>query len=282
MVRIKTKYNEPFTDTWEEKLYNILSIRKKFQNKYGEHWELAFEQRFPLYHALLSCYEDTRAGGDRDVIEAMLLTSADYQTIDEEFKHPRFTALFLALYRTLLFDITPVLSDPVLRFQCFIQPMINMDSNKLAVGAIWKVLALTGGPSLLKRKGFGTEVIHGEDIEHILQLGCFRHCSTILQYASMGTEFFKDNPAAAVAVNMLTDFDSIRSSGRRPDYLAQISAVAKNNFNGLLTSEIKLLAIPEDRVLALTEFDGQFRPDIVDTIEYTSHNTFTTDTDNDE
>ena len=261
-------------DSWERKLYQILRLREAFKKEYADDYALKFEQRFPLYAGLLSAFEDTRIGGDRDLIEAMLLCSLDINKTAAEFRHPRFDSMFLSLYKKLFYDITPALLNSADRFQAIIRPMLSADSDRLAVGHIWKILALAGGSSLLLRKGLGTESLRGEDIEQLLQLSGFRHCSTMLQYTNQGSAFFKDNPGVAVMLNSLTDFDSIRGSGRRADYLAEISNVAKNNFNSLLKGELKLLAVPDNDVLRLAEFDGQFSPDVAGAMEITKHVTF--------
>lgn len=261
-------------DPWEDKLVSMLKLREAFKKQYQESYTIEFAEKFPLYSALLTAFEDTRIGGDRDLLEAMLLCSLDLSKLHESFNHPRFDAMFLGVYRKLFYDVTNVLLNVADIFQMIIGPMLSADSDKLAVGHIWKILALAGGASLLKRKGLGTESLRGEDIEHLLQLSGFRHCSTMLQYTSQGSAFFKDNPGVAVMLNSLADFDSIRGSGRRTDYLAEISNVAKNNFNSLLRGELKLLAVPDNEVMRLTEFDGQFRPDVAGTLEITEHLTF--------
>ena len=275
MRRILSKSDiPPSEDQWENKLYSMLKLREAFKKKYPETYVTEFSNRFPLYSSLLTAFEDTRIGGDRDLLEAMLLCSLDLAKLADSFKHPRFDTMFLGLYRKLFYDVSNVLLSDADRFQVIIAPMISANTDKLAIGHIWKILALSGGASLLIRKGLGTESLRGEDIEHLLQLSGFRHCSTMLQYSSMGTSFFKDNPGVAMMLSSLADFDSIRGNGRRTDYLAEISNVAKNNFNSLLRGELKLLAVPDNEVVRLTEFDGQFRPDIAGALEITEHLTF--------
>ena len=261
-------------DPWENKLYDMLKLREAFKKRFPESYTIEFANKFPLYSGLLSAFEDTRIGGDRDLIEAMLVSSVDLAKINEQFKHPRFDSMFLGIYRKLFYDIVDTLIDRTAIFQTIVAPMLKADTDKLAVGHIWKILALAGGPSLLIRKGLGTESIRGEDIEVLLQLSGFRHCSTMLQYTSQGTAFFRDNPGVAMMLSSLADFDSIRGAGRRIDYLAEISSVAKNNFNSLLRGELKLLAVPDSDVARLAEFDGQFRPDVEGALEFTEHLTF--------
>lgn len=280
--RILSKDTTPSTDIWENKVYDILQIRDVFKNKYKDSYLAHFESKFPLYAALVTAVEDTRTGGDRDLLEAVLLCGADLKKLAEDLDHPRFDSKFLGLYKKLFYDVTPMLCSAPLTFQYVIEPMTRADSDKLAVGHIWKILALSGGISLLKRKGLQTSPIKAEDIEYLLQLASFRHCSTLLQYTSAGSKFFENNPTAAMAITALSDFDSVRGSGRRLDYIAELSAVAKNNFNNILNSELKLLSVPDELVAKLVEFDGQFRPDISDTLEYSKHITFIDNGDSEE
>ena len=272
--RFANKALTPSTDVWEDKIVDILQIRKVFQDKYSEDYLKFFEDKYPLYASLITAFEDDRTGGDRDLLEAVLLTSLNLSKVVSDWKHPRFNELFLSLYRTLFYNVTPILGNPSLEFQYIISPMIRSNSNKLAVGSIWKILAITGGISLLSRKGFSNEAIKAEDIEHLMQLAGFRHCSTLLQYTAEGKDFFADNPAAALAINSLTSFDGVRGHGRRADYLAELDTVAKNSFNDLLSGEFKLLSVADSDILKLVEYDGSFRPDITNTLEYVEHVTF--------
>lgn len=272
--RFAAKLDIPCTDVWENKIVDILQVREVFKTKYKDNYLRYFERKYPLYASLITAFEDDKIGGDRDTLEAVLLSSVDTTTIADNWKHPRFDALFLSLYRTLFYNITPVLGNHSLEFQYIIAPLLKLDSDKLAVGAVWKILALTGGISLLCRKGFANEAIKAEDIEYLMQLASYRHCSTMLQYTVQGRVFFNENPAAALAINSLATFDGVRGNGRRPDYLAELSAVAKNNFNSLLTGELKLLSVPDSEIVALVEYDGAFRPDITNALEYTKHVTF--------
>lgn len=269
-------------DQWTKKLVNMLSLRENFTKEYKEDARRQFEDKFPLLANLLNAYEDDRNGGDRDLLEAALLCTIDYKAIAEALDDPRFTPAFLALYSTLFFDISSVIGNSAMEFQMFIKPMLGANTDKLAVGHIWKLLALKGGLPLFIRKGVGTAPIKAEDIEHLLQLAGFRHCSNLLQYVSMGSSFFKDNPAAAVALTSLADFDSIRSSSRRPDFMATISDVSKNSFNSVLSGELRLISAPAETVKKLVEIDGTFRPDAPDGVEYMRHLTFISEDTNNE
>lgn len=275
IVRHRATDDPRMTDPWIAKIVGILDLRNKFRTELGASGDSYFEARYPLYASLLAAAEDTTLGGDRDMLEAALLCSANLTALGKDWEHPRFDSLFLEAYRKMFYDVTPIFEDESLLFQFITAPMASADSDTLAVGHIWKILALAGGFSLLKRKGFGHEPIKAEDIERLLQLASFRHCSSLIQYTAAGTKFFADNPAAMLSINALTAFDGIRSSKRRPDYIAELSSVARNNFNTLLQSELKLLSVPDEVVRKLIEYDGQFRPDAgADVIETCAHVTF--------
>lgn len=280
MRRILSSRSSASGDVWEDKLYNMLWLREQFKEEYGDDYYKYFEDRYPLYSALLSAAEDTRIGGDKDTLEAMLLCGIDTAKVADCLEHPRFDSLFLCTYRKLFYDIVPALTNQAVTFQCIIAPMTRADTDKLAVGHIWKLLALAGGAPLLRKKGFGTDPIKGGDIEYLLQLACYRHCSSLLQYSAAGRKFFADNPAAAAALTTLMDFDTIRSNGRRADYIGELEQVIKNNYNNLLSCELKLLSVSDAELAKLAEYDGQFRPDLSNMIEYNKHITFNDEDDN--
>ena len=261
----------PIEDIWVDKLVNILKLRNAFRDKYSITYMREFSRKFPLYSNLLQAFEDTRAGGDRDLLEAGLLASLDCVKVAECLNCHRFNSLFLSLYRELFYDIRKILRSSSQLFQYIIQPITQADSDKLAIGHIWKLLALTGGTTALKKKGFEADAIKAEDLAYLLQIASFRNCSMILQYSAKGKSFFLDNPGAATALNALADFDGIRGAGRRVDYLAEVSSVAKNNFSSLLKSELVLKNIPDKVVAQLSELDGSFFPENSDVFEKINH-----------
>lgn len=258
-------------DVWVDKLVNILKLREAFREKYSVSYMREFSNKFPLYANLLQSFEDTRTGGDRDILEAGLLASLDCVKVAECLNTPRFNSLFLSLYRELFYDIRKILKSSSQLFQYIIQPITQADSDKIAIGHIWKLLALTGGTEALKKKGFEADAIKAEDLAYLLQIASFRNCSMILQYSASGKSFFLDNPGAGTALNALADFDGIRGAGRRTDYLAEVSAIAKNNFSSLLKSELVLKNIPEKVVAQLSELDGSFFPENSDVFEKINH-----------
>ena len=264
------------SDIWVRKLCAILRLRDKFRVKYKDESSFRFAERFPLYSDLLAAFENTTPGGSRDLLEAVLIASPDFKMSAKTLDHPRFDSLFIGLYKQLFFDLSYIAGNRIAEFQCFITPMLEANSSKIAIGHIWKLLALTGGMPLLMRKGLGTEVIGGEDVNYLLQLAAFRHCSEIMRYASIGSDLFKENPGTAPLLATLADMHTVRGRGRRNDWLAEIKEVVRNNINTLLSGELKLLSAPaKDKLLKLAEIDGQFCPQLEETMETTKHIIYT-------
>lgn len=261
-------------DQWERKLYDMYKLRSLFKDKYPNTWWEEFSYSYPLFCSLLDVYEQTSDGGSKDVLEAALLASIDCSNICRELDIEEFSPLFLTLYRELFFDVVPILGNAVNEFKYLISPMIHEDSDRLHIGSLWKLLALLGGLSTLKRKGFGTEAIKAEDLAYLLQLAAYRNCSTLLQYVSKGLPMFEQNPAAASILSTLAEFDGIRGAGRRLDYFAEVSAVAKNNLSVLLSNDLRLLSAPTERVAELSVLDGVFNTGREDIIERTNHINF--------
>lgn len=272
------KHNRPVSsDVWVNKLVGMFKLRDSFKSEYGESYLAAFEESFPLYADLLNSFEDVRIGGDRDLLEAVIIASADCAEISETLNNPRFTPQYITIYRQLFYDTSLVMSNKAAMFQNIVAPLLKANSGKLSVGVIWKILALSGGLPLLEKKGLGTSAVRAEDMEYLMQLTCFRNLSTMLHYASDGVSFFEENPAAAMTLSALADFDGLRGSGRRRDYIAAISDTAVNAFSSILSGELKLISAPTEVVARLSELDGTFSPDKSGTFEVTKHLTYTED-----
>lgn len=268
-------------DIWVNKLVAILQLRDVFKQEYKEDHQTYFEEKFPLYADLLNAFEDTRVGGDRELLEACILASGDCGEVAEYLDNPRFTAHYLALYRQMFYVVDHTISNKASVFQNIVAPILKSNGSKLAVGVIWKLLALVGGLSLLFNKGLGTAAIRIEDMEYLMQLTCMRHLSTMLQYASNGVEFFEENPAAAMTLSALSEFDGLRGSGRRTDYIANITDVSKNRFSNVLSGELKLISAPNDILIKMSEVDGTFEPALEGAMEVTKHLTFIEENNND-
>ena len=262
-------------DLWVRKLCSILKLRDKYRKRYKQNASIKFSEKYPLYASLLDAFEDSSIGGSRDLLEAALLCSADVAEIAAKIDNDKYDSLFFGLYKQLFFDVSKVRGNRIAEFQCFIVPMLSADAKKMAMGHIWKLLALTGGLNLLVRKGLGTEALGGEDVDHLLQLAAFRHCSELLKYCSGGSDVFKENPIAASVLTTFSDLQAVRSRGRRSDWLAQVKDVVRNNINTLLSGSLKLLSAPvKEKLLMLGELDGQFCPDVKETLEITQHCTY--------
>lgn len=268
-------------DIWVNKLVDIFRLRDTFKQEYTDDYQAYFEEKFPLYADLLNAYEDTRIGGDRELLEACMLASGDCGEISEYLDNPRFTPHYLMLYRQLFYTVDLTVSNKASIFQNIVAPILKSNGSKLAVGVIWKLLALVGGLSLLFNKGLGTAAIRIEDMEYLMQLTCMRHLSTMLQYASSGVEFFEENPAAAMTLSALAEFDGLRGSGRRTDYIANITDVSKNRFSNVLSGELRLISAPNDILIKMSEVDGTFEPALEGAMEVTEHLTFIEDNNND-
>ena len=261
-------------DIWVNKLIDILRLRDSFVKKYTVSYMRLFEDAYPLYARLLQTFESDKPGGDRDVIEAVLLANSDCEYLANELGDARFDSLFLCLYRELFYNVIPILGNPVAEFQFVVAPLANANSNKLAVGRIWKILAVTGGIKLLVNKGWGSNPIKASDVQPLIQMAGYRNCSMILQYTAEGKGFFEDNPAGVAVLSTLSDFDSIRSTGRRKDYLAELDNTGGSEFSSLLSNEIKLISAPDATLKKLVELDGGFNPANEATIEKHEHKTF--------
>ena len=170
IVQHKLKYPESSTvlGEWESKLLSIYKVRNSFKKKYPDTWSVEFAEAYPLYFNLLSVYEDQGSGGDRDLVEAALLTSVDCDAIADGLHITKFSSLFLSMYRQLFYDVSRILGNGVSEFQYIVKPLLKADSDNIAVGAVWKILALIGGIPTLARKGFGTEALKAEDMAYLL------------------------------------------------------------------------------------------------------------------
>jgi hypothetical protein len=149
--------------------------------------------------------------------------------------------------------------------------MLAKDTDKVAIGAIWKMLARAGGLKLLKDKGMGSAAIRAEDIGYLMQLCSYRNCTMMLKYAAAGLTMLADYPNVNVVFDRLSDFDSIRGYDRRPDGFAKLTGVSENIFNDMLTAGIKLIALPEDLSESVFAADGVFNADKAYAIEKPEH-----------
>jgi hypothetical protein len=255
-------------DPWIRKLKSIIITRNSYiKNKAAE----KFMIDFPLFYELFSTFEDVKPGSDKELLEACLVSGASFEEIAKTLNIPKFTCLFIGLYHELFYNVGKILDNDVLFQQYVVLPMLQKDSDRVAIGAIWKMLSRAGGLPLLMEKGMGNAALRAEDIGYLMQLCSYRNCTMLLKYASSGLTMLADYPNANVVFDRLSDFDSIRGYDRRPDGFAKLTGVSSNVFNDMLTAGIKLIGIPEGLSESVFLSDGVFNPDMKEAIEKPEH-----------
>ena len=239
-------------DPWTQRLYDILMLRKQYQDK-GKIKE--FRKNWPLFSLLLSTFEATGIGNNREVLEAALIASDNSDEVAELINKKGFTTSFINLYKKFFYDLSEIRGNAVKFAQYIIIPLLQADTNKLAVGALWKLLACSGGVKLLVEKGFRSAAIKPEDISYLLQLTCIRNCSMLLQYAAQGKDMFIEQPNVQAFLLTLSDFDGIRGPERRADGFAIERGVNRNIYNSMLNEGVKLIHAPDDIADSLLNAD---------------------------
>ena len=256
-------------DPWTQRLYDILKLREKY-NKSKKSKE--FAKRWPLFNLLLKTFEAPGVGNDREVLEAAIIATDDSEEIANAIKKKGFTPAFINLYKKLFYDLSDIRGNDVKFSQYVLLPLLKADTNSLAVGAIWKLLACSGGLKMLVEKGFKSAAIRPEDIGYLLQLTCIRNCSMLLQYAAKGIDMFSEQTNAQSFLLTLSDFDGIRGPERRSDGFAIDRGVNRNMYNSMLNEGVKLISAPDDIADSLLEADGTFHPELEEAREYAKHN----------
>lgn len=255
-------------DPWTRKLKSIIITRNSYiKNKAAE----KFMIDFPLFYELFSTFEDVKPGSDKELLEACLVSGASFEEIAKTLNIPKFTCLFIGLYHELFYNVGKILDNDVLFQQHVVLPMLQKDGDRVAIGAIWKMLSRAGGLPLLMEKGMGNAALRAEDIGYLMQLCSYRNCTMLLKYASSGLTMLADYPNANVVFDRLSDFDSIRGYDRRPDGFAKLTGVSSNVFNDMLTAGIKLIGMPEDLSESVFLSDGVFNPGMKEAIEKPEH-----------
>jgi hypothetical protein len=255
-------------DPWVRKLKSILGTRKCYANK---RQAKKFMVDFPIYHELLSIFEDASVGSDKELLEACLISGESFSDIAKAINIPRFTEMFIGLYHELFYNVRPLLENDVLFQQHVILPLAQKDTDKLAVGSIWKMLSRAGGLKMLLEKGMTSSALRAEDISYLMQLCSYRNCTMMFRYASSGLKLLADYPNVNVVFDRLSDFDSIRGYDRRPDGFAKLTGVSDNVFNDMLTAGIKLIGVPEGLAEIVYRTDGVFNPEMAEAIEKPEH-----------
>lgn len=256
-------------DPWTQRLTDILSLRKLYLSVKGG--SRKFDREWPLFSLLLDTFESTGIGSNKDVLEAALIASNSSKEIADTLKKDGFTESFINLYAKFFYDLSDIKGNDVKFAQHILLPILRENTNKLAVGAIWKLLACSGGLQMLVEKGFRSTAIRPEDISYLLQLTCMRNCSMLLQYASEGSAMLADQPGIQTFMTTLSDFDGVRGSDRRSDGFAVTTGTNRNIYNSMLSAGIKLISAPDEISSDLLTADGTFHPELDGAQEYSKH-----------
>lgn len=197
----------PSSDVWVIKLKQILKQRELYTI------EQYIEQQ-PLYHSILSTFENDSLRSGKHMLEAMLVTGEDFDVIAQKLEDPAIPdGLVVGLYHELFYNIRPYLNSVPMMYRYVVQPLTNCNGSSLPLGEIWKLLAYCGGMDVLEASGFGTRPLNAEDLAYLTQLGGYRNAAMMMRYISDGDEFAKDNPIAANIVLGLAELNQNRSSG---------------------------------------------------------------------
>ena len=181
----------PVADVWVIKLKGMLKQRREYDPiKYAE------EQ--PLFHTLFSIFENDSLRSPRHMLEAMLVTGEDFDSIATRLGDPAIPdGLVVGLYHELFYNIRPYLNNVPMMYRYVVQPLVNCNGSQLPIGEIWKLLGYVGGVDVLEASGFGTRPVTPEDMAYLLQLGGYRNAALMLKYIADGDDFIKDNPVAS-------------------------------------------------------------------------------------
>lgn len=256
-------------DPWVQRLTDILRLRKRYlSTKDGAD---SFSRDWPLFDLLLKTFEDSGIGSNKEVLEAALIASSNSKEIADTLRKDGFTASFIDLYTKFFYDLSDIRGNDVKFAQYVLLPILRSNTDRLAVGAIWKLLACSGGLSMLVEKGFKSSAIRPEDISYLLQLTCMRNCSMLLQYAAEGRAMLAEQPGVQSFMTTLSDFDGVRGSDRRPDGFAVTTGMNRNIYNSMLSAGIKLISAPDEISSELILADGTFHPELEGAQEYSKH-----------
>lgn len=265
--------NKPGTqrsdDPWVQRLVDILALRKQYATVKDGVDKFAVE--WPMFHLLCTTFESTGIGCNKDVLEAAIIASPSSKEIAETLKKSGFTESFIDLYKKFFYDLSDIRGNDVRFAQYVLLPILRQNTDQLAVGAIWKLLACSGGLPMLVEKGFRSTAIRPEDISYLLQLTCMRNCSMLLQYASEGRAMLAEQPGVQTFMTTLSDFDGVRGSDRRPDGFAVTTGTNRNIYNSMLSAGIKLISAPDEIASELLTADGTFHPELEGAREYSKH-----------
>lgn len=257
-------------DIWVRKLANMLQHRKQYKDPYQ------YQNEWPLFARLFDVFENDSTGSLRWMIEALLLTEADYGQLEQALgRDPRFNRLFIALYHELFYHIRPYQHDTASMNRFVMLPIMQYNGNQLAIGQIWKLLAHAGGLQALMRKGFGTEPFTADDLDYMLHIGCMRNCTMVMNYTARGPSFLNDNPAIATMLEKITEFESGRNPNRRQDGFKELEEKTETAYGTMLDGLVTLIKKPRQLPESLVSTNGSFMPELPEAIEKCTANTYT-------
>ena len=165
-----------------------------------------YSEENPLFSTLLEIFENNGVTSRKHMLEAMLVTGEDFETIAKKLNDPVIPdGLVVGLYHELFYNIRPYLDSTPSMYRYIVQPLMQCNGLSMPIGELWKLLAYVGGMDVLEASGFGTRPLSAEDLAYLVQLGGYRNAAMMLKYIADGDSFAKDNPIAANIVMGLAE-----------------------------------------------------------------------------
>lgn len=232
----------PSDDIWVIKLKQLLKQRESYESP------VQYAEDNPLFHTLLSIFENDGLSSRKHMLEAMLVTGEDFDTIARKLDDPVIPdGLVVGLYHELFYNIRPYIKSVPEMYRYVVQPLMQCNGKQLPVGQIWKLLAYVGGVDVLEASGFGTRPVSAEDMAYLVQLGGYRNAALMLKYIADGDSFAKDNP---VAVNIMLGLgemsQQISGDVRNKLGFKQLEVKSGQDYSHALTGLFKMVYETED------------------------------------
>lgn len=223
-------------DVWVIKLKRMLQQRNEYD-------PIRYQEEQPVFHTLLSIYEDDSNRSPKHMLEAMLVTGEDFDDIAEHLGESSVKdGLMVGLYHELFYNIRPYLKSVPMMYKYVVQPLTNCNGSAIPFGEIWKLLAYCGGMDVLEASGFGTRPLNPEDLAYLVQLGGYRNAALMLKYITDGDDFIKDNPIASNIILGLTELTQKTSHDVRDRFgFKQVEEVKGTDFSHALTGIFKMV-----------------------------------------
>lgn len=256
-ARYELKHEDitPSDNVWVKKIKQMLSQRDSYDD------QAIYAAENPIYSYLLAIVEDDRVNSVKHMVEAFLLTEWTFQQISDRLMpmNKMFNPFFIALYHDLFYNIRCYENDEIAMYRYVIQPMLQYDSDKLAMGHIWKLLAYRGGSKLLLDVGLGSKPFSPDDVDYLLHLSSMRSASMILKYASGGLNAFgEDTALASNVMGVIYKYESNRSLDRDDQGFKAIVDTSASEYSSALSDVFKKVVHiepTEEKLLADGKFD---------------------------